>query len=83
MRPDGTTAARIVADPRFARRVARLHAMGVRAVAELLAELLAIPLDRLTIEERLDAFLALSDAALDAASGRDLPPAPLHEVLWR
>ena len=83
LRPIGPIAAKIVVDLHFRRRVAALHAKGPRATAELVAEILTQPLDRMTVDERLDRFLAISDAALDAAGGCEMPPVPLHEVVPR
>ena len=80
MRPAGPIAAKVVADLRFRRRMEALHAMGPRVMAELVAEIVAAPLDQFTIEERLDRFLAISNDALDASGGDRFPPAPLHEV---
>ena len=83
MRPVGPIAAKIVSDIRFRRRLEALHAKGPRATAELIAEIIAVPLDRLRLETRLDRFLAISDEALDVAGGDDLPPDPLHVVRHR
>ena len=64
----------------FRRRIEALLAKGPRATAELIAEILAVPLDHLSLDERLDQFLAITDEALDMAGGHDLPPIPLHEA---
>ena len=80
---NGHATAQVVADLRFRRRIEALHAMGPRATAELIAEVIAVPLDRLTVDARLNLFLAMSDAALDAIGGRKLPSAPLHQVVPR
>lgn len=74
------TAAEIVADLAFRLRIRRLHARGPRLIAELLAELAAERLLLTDIEERLDRFLAITDAALNRTGGRELPPLPLHAV---
>ena len=83
MRPIGSIAAQVVVDLRFQRRMEMPHAMGPRVMAEFVAEIIAAPLDQFTIEERLDRFLAISEEALDATGGRNLPPAPLHQVAPR
>ena len=80
MRHNTRATAQIICDLRFRRKVAELHAKGPRITAELVAEILAQPFDRMTTDERLDLFLAITDEALDVAGGRDLPPIPLHLV---
>ncbi len=80
-RPVGELAAEIVCDIKFRRRIERLHAMGPRPFAEMLAELAASHSLGAVIDRSLDRYLALDDTALDIANGRKLPPDPLHEVL--
>ena len=65
---------------RFRMKVRRFHAQGERPLAEYLVELRADPLLRHVIETKLDRYLAVPDEALDAVGGRDIPPAPIHEV---
>ena len=81
MQHDRQATARIISDLRFRRKVTELYAKGPRVTAELVAEIIAVPLDRLSLEERVDLILAISDEDLEAAGGHKLPPAPLHEVL--
>ena len=78
--PLGEVAAKIVAGLRFRRKVVRLYDRGPRPIAELLAELGAEQSLSVEIERKIDQYLNVSDAALDAAGGRDLPPVPLHEA---
>ncbi len=78
--PIGTVAARVVQDIEFRRKAQRLHAKGPRLIAELLAELAASHSLGTVIDQSLDRYLALDDAALDILNGRELPPTPLHEV---
>ena len=70
-------AADIVADLRFRRRVERLHRLGPRAVAELLAEIGAERSITTTINQKLDRYTELDPAALEAAGG-DFWPFPIH-----
>ena len=79
-RPVGELAAEIVCDIRFRCRIERLHAMGPRLFAEMLAELAASHSLGTAIDRSLDRYLALDDTALDITNGRELPPVPLHEV---
>ena len=79
-RPVGKLAAEIVCDIKFRRRIERLHAMGPRPFAEMLAELAASHSLGTVIDRSLDRYLALDDTALDIANGHELPPIPLHEV---
>ena len=76
----GELAAEIVCDIKFRRRIERLHAMGPRLFAEMLAELAASHSLGTEIDRSLDRYLALDDTALDIANGHELPPIPLHEV---
>ena len=76
----GRTAAQTVADVRFRRNIQALYDRGPRLVAEALAATIAVPLDQMTLDQRLDRFLALSDKSLHYANGRRLPPVPLHVV---
>ena len=70
----------IAADLEFRANVRRFHAKGPRLLAELLAEIAADRALGSYIDEKLDRFLALDDAALDVLNARDLPPAPLKKV---
>lgn len=79
-KPVGAIAAEIVQDLAFRRKVQRLHAKGPRIIAELLAELGAERGLGTAIDQIVDHYLELDDAALDATNGRDFPPNPLHEV---
>ena len=79
-RPVGVVAAQVVQDLAFRRKVQRLHAKGPRLVAELLAEIGAERSLTSLIEAKIEKYVDIDDAALDATGARDLPPAPLHEV---
>ena len=79
-KPIGAVAAEIVQDLTFRRKIKRLVAKGERAVGEILAELAADRNLATVIDEALDRYIDIDDAALDATGARDLPPAPLHAV---
>ena len=69
-----------VADLRFRRRVERLHRLGPRAVAELLAE---IGVERgigTIIDRKLDLYVDLDIAAIEATGGDKFWPLPLRGV---
>ena len=75
------TAAEIIQDLAFRRKVQRLHAKGPRLVAELLSEIGAERSLTSLIKAKIEKYVDIDDApALDATGGRDFPPDPLHEV---
>ena len=76
----GNIAAQIVQDIEFRRKAQLLHAKGPRLIAELLAEIAASHGLGTVIDQSLDRYLALDEAALDILNGRELPPIPLHEI---
>ncbi len=76
----GPIAAEVVADLRFRRKVIRLHRRGPRAVTEYLAELGAELGVQTPIDQKLDAYLEVGAAALEAAGGDEFWPAPVHGV---
>ena len=85
--PDGGAADRRfaerldLADIRFRRAVSRLHRLGPRVFAELLAELGARYLIREPIERLIDDYLdRLEPAALAAAGGDRMPPVPIRAI---
>jgi hypothetical protein len=66
---------------RLQRGAEHLHALGARALAEMLAELARDRCDLAGTLDRLDAWRAgLSPELLCAAGGDRFPPRPLHEV---
>ncbi len=69
-----------VAELRFRRQVDRLHRLGSRATAELLAEIGAERSIMTIIDRKLDRYTGLDPAALEAAGGGEFWPAPLREV---
>ena len=73
-------AAETVGDLRFQRRVERIHALGVRPVAELLAAIAAERGIRTLIDRKLDVFAELSPDAVEAVEGTGFWPAPIRMV---
>jgi hypothetical protein len=68
-------------DIRFHRAIARLHRLGPRVLAELLAEIGAGHLVRQPIERLVDEYLdRLDPVAVAVAGGDRLPPPPIHLV---
>ncbi len=78
--PIGSVAAQIVADPRFRCQVERLHALGPRVTAQLLAEIGAERSIQAIIDWKLDRFAGLAPEALEIAGGDRFWPSPLSEV---
>ncbi len=73
-------AAEIGARLRFRRQVERLHRLGPRATAELLAELGAERGIQTVIDRKLDTYLELEPEVLEAAGGDRFWQPPLHRV---
>ena len=80
LRSIGAIAAEVVADIRFRRQVLRLHRLGPRATAELLAEIGAERSITTIIDRKLDTYAALDPEAIEAAGGDKFWPVPIHEV---
>ena len=76
----GPIAAQIVADLKFRRQVVDLHALGPRVTAELLAEIGAERGIQIIIDRKLETYVGLDAAAIEAAGGDQFWPAPLHKV---
>ena len=79
-RPVGDVAAEVVQDLAFRRKVTQLVAKGERAVGEMLAEIAADRNLGTVIDQLLNRYIDIDDAALDATNGRNFPPPPLHEA---
>ena len=73
-------AAEIGARLHFRRQVERLHRLGPRATAELLAELGAERGIQTVIDRKVDTYVELDPEALEAAGGDEFPVVPLHGV---
>ncbi len=80
LRPIGPIAAEVVADLRFRHQVLRLHRLGPRAVAELLAEIGAERSIQTVIDKKLDTYAELDPEALEATGGDGFWQSPLHGV---
>ena len=78
--PIGPVAAEIVARLHFRRQVERLHRLGPRAVAELLAEIGAERGVTTIIDAKLTRYAAIDPMTLEAASVDQFWPAPLYEI---
>ncbi len=78
-RPVGSIAAVIVADMKFRRQVERLHRLGPRVTAELLAEIGAERSITTIIDKKLATYVELDPATVEAV-GADFWPAPLHLI---
>ncbi len=76
----GAIAAEVVADLRFRREVKRLHRLGPRVLAELLAELAAERGIRVLVERKIDKYAELEPEVLKAAGGDDFWQPPIHGV---
>ena len=76
----GSPAAEIVAGLEFREQVKRVHALGARAVGELLAELGTEQSIMPTIHEKLERYASIDPQALRVLGGDKFWPAPLHEV---
>lgn len=72
--------AETVADLRFRRQVERVHGLGPRVIAELLAEIGVERSIMPTIHEKLARYASIDPEALQALGADKFPPAPLHEV---
>ena len=78
--PVGRVAAEIVAGLKFRRRVERLHALGPRVLAELLAEIGAERSIQTIVDLKLDRYAGLNPEAIEAAGGDAFWPLPIHKV---
>ena len=67
-------------DLRFRRQVERVHALGPRVTAELLAEIGAERGIATLIERKLERYAALSHEAVRLARGDRFPALPIHVV---
>ncbi len=77
---EALVAADVVADLRFRRQVERLHELGPRATAELLAEIGAERSIMTVIDRKLDCYTEIDPEAIEAAGGDGFWLPPLHGV---
>ena len=80
LRPIGQIAVEVVAGMRFRRQVLRLHRLGPRVTAELLAEIGAERSIQTVIDQKLDTYADLDLEALEATGGDKFWLAPLNMV---
>ncbi len=80
LRSGVSAAAEVVAGLEFRDQVRRLHALGARTVAELLAEIGTEQSIMPTIHEKLERYARINPKALRMAGGDTFPRVPLHEV---
>lgn len=76
----GAVAAEIVADLRFRHQVLRLHRLGPRVTAELLAEIGAERSITTIIDRKLARYAEIEPETLEVTAGDGFWPAPLREV---
>ncbi len=79
-RPIGQVAAEIVARLRFRRQVERVHTLGPRVTAELLAEIGAERSIMTLIDQKIDRYAELEPGALEVTGGDQFWSAPLYVV---
>ena len=79
-RSTGSVAAETVANLRFRRKVERVHSLGPRVTAELLAEIGAERNIRTVIDNKLERYAALDPKAVTVTGGDDFWPAPLTKT---
>ncbi len=80
LRSGGSPAAEVVAGLEFRQQVARVHALGARALGELLAEIGTERSIMPIIHEKLERYASIDPQALRVLGGDKFWPAPLHEV---
>ncbi len=79
-RSTGGVAAETVASMRFRRKVEKIHSLGPRVTAELLAEIGAERSIRTIIDQKLERYAALDPKAVTVTGGDDFWPMPLSEA---
>ncbi len=65
---------------RFRRQVIRLHRLGPRVTAELLAEIGAERGITTIIDQKMEKYINIDPAALEATGGDQFPAVPIHAV---
>ncbi len=78
--PFREVAAEVVADLRFRRQVERVHLLGPRVTAELLAEIGAERSIQTVIDQKLDHYAELDPAALEVTGGDRFWAVPIREI---
>ena len=80
LRSIGAKAAEIIANMKFCRQVERLHRLGPRVTAELLAEIGTERSIQTVIDRKLERYIELDAEALTATGGGRFWPVSLREV---
>ncbi len=82
LRPRGpvAVAADVVADLRRRRQVQRLHRRGDRVLGEFLAEIGAERGITTIIDQKMEKYINIDPAALEATGGDQFPAVPIHAV---
>ncbi len=70
----------LLAGPRFERQIARVHALGPRPLAEMIAEIATATGEPGLIADRLQAYAGLDPEILRALGADSFPPMPLELV---
>ena len=73
-------AADVIAGLKFRHQVGRLHRLGPRPMAELLAELGAERGIQTIIDRKLERYIELTPEQLKATGGDHFPPTPIHQA---
>ena len=80
LKPIGPIAAKIVQDLVFRTLARKIHNLGPRVTAEILAETAARHDCEAEVLSMMQSYADLTPEQLAAAGGTDLPPSPLHLV---
>ena len=80
LQPIGQIAAEVVADMRFRHQVLRLHRLGPRVTAELLAEIGAERSIQTVIDQKLDRYTEIEPEALEVTGSDGFWPLPIRKV---
>ena len=79
-RTAGSAAAEIVAGLEYRQKIERVHALGARCLAELLAELGVEKSIMPSIHEKLERYASIDPQALQALGDDKYWPVPLREI---
>ncbi len=74
---DKTQFQHLAAGPRFERQIARVHALGARPLAEMIAEIATATCEPGLIADRVEAYAALDPEIVRAVGADRFPPSVL------
>ncbi len=80
LRPIGQIAAEVVADLRRRRKVQPFYRLGDRVLGEFLAEFGAERGITTIIDQKMEKYINIDPAALEAPGGDQFPAVPIHAV---